>query len=245
MATKPGSLPRWADVSGDIVEPTSGEKDVGWEPDTKPPAQYFNWWQNLVYQWMQYLNDGALSGNHSVAGTLSATGAASLGSTLGVTGLVTATAGLTAAANQHVTVSGTGQFKHGLRTRYVGGGSGYGSGVNVDADGNLLMNNAADIAFYDVPLEVGKRLVGISVRLTDSATGPTTISGELFEKNSSALGTSLAGPVTSDGSGTAQFLPFAYPLNITLGSPAHVVKLTCSGAGSCLIHRVAFDYDEP
>jgi hypothetical protein len=40
-------------------------------------------------------------------------GAITMSSTLAVTGLVTATAGVTAAANQHVTVSGTGRHKHG------------------------------------------------------------------------------------------------------------------------------------
>lgn len=107
MAAKPSATPRWANVGGVIVEPSSGKKDVGWLSDERPPAQYFNWWKNLAYQWFEYLKDGALSGAHTID------------STLGVTGLITATAGLVAAVNQHVAVSGTGRFKHGPRTMMV------------------------------------------------------------------------------------------------------------------------------
>lgn len=54
------------------------------------------------------------------AGVLAASNALSqpvaMTSTLAVTGLITATAGATVGANAHVTVSGTGRFKHGDRT---------------------------------------------------------------------------------------------------------------------------------
>ena len=56
---KPTTYPRWADVGGDIVEPTSGKKDVGWVSDEEPPAQYFNWLLNLLYQWVVYLDASA------------------------------------------------------------------------------------------------------------------------------------------------------------------------------------------
>jgi len=54
---KPTSLPRWAtDVGAMITEPTEGKKDSGWAPLEKPPAQYFNWWQKVVYLWAVYLD---------------------------------------------------------------------------------------------------------------------------------------------------------------------------------------------
>lgn len=65
MATKPTTLPRFADVSGDIVEPTSGKKDVGWVAGEEPPAQYFNWLLYWLYKWTEYLNDGDLQGPHT------------------------------------------------------------------------------------------------------------------------------------------------------------------------------------
>ncbi len=55
---RPTVTPRWANVSGDIVEPSSGRKDQGWVAGKRAPAQYFNWWQKLVYDWQQYFDGG-------------------------------------------------------------------------------------------------------------------------------------------------------------------------------------------
>lgn len=73
---KPGSLPRWADgASAQIVEPPSGTKDTGWGTGEKPANSYFNWFWNLVYQWISYLDAGALEGDHSITGNASVFGA--------------------------------------------------------------------------------------------------------------------------------------------------------------------------
>lgn len=57
MTTKPGTLPEWAtDGGADVVEPTTLEKQTGWILSQKPPAQWFNWWQLLVFRWVQWLN---------------------------------------------------------------------------------------------------------------------------------------------------------------------------------------------
>jgi hypothetical protein len=74
MSTKPVTLPRWANVGGDIVTPLTGKQDIGWVEGEDPPAPYFNWLFYNLYKWAEYLNDGALSGNHSIAGNLSVTG---------------------------------------------------------------------------------------------------------------------------------------------------------------------------
>lgn len=62
--TKPTTLPRWGEIAGsqgvvgaNEVEPASGKKDTGWVPGEEPPAEYFNWWKRLVYDWIQYIND--------------------------------------------------------------------------------------------------------------------------------------------------------------------------------------------
>ncbi len=56
--TRPSKYPRWADVSGGIVEPSSGHKDVGFSPGGKGIANYFDWLFNLTYQWIQHLDQG-------------------------------------------------------------------------------------------------------------------------------------------------------------------------------------------
>lgn len=81
MATKPTDTGPWATdtnyPAGPEVEAGSPTKvlpdeedTVGWRPAQKPPAQKLNRWQNLIYQWMQYLSDGDLTGGVSVAGGL-------------------------------------------------------------------------------------------------------------------------------------------------------------------------------
>jgi hypothetical protein len=55
---KPTTLPRWATGgAADIVEPSEGQKDLGWAVGDKPPAQFFNWLQRRTYDWMAWLND--------------------------------------------------------------------------------------------------------------------------------------------------------------------------------------------
>ena len=40
------------------VEPSGGKQSEGWEPGERPAAQYMNWWQNNVYQWIDYIDTG-------------------------------------------------------------------------------------------------------------------------------------------------------------------------------------------
>lgn len=45
---------RWAtDVSADVVEPISGDKDVGWTDAEEPPAEYMNWLHKGAYEWVR------------------------------------------------------------------------------------------------------------------------------------------------------------------------------------------------
>ncbi len=57
MSTKPSDLPTWAtDGGADIVEPNAGKQALGHRAGERPPAQYFNWWQNLVFQWIEWID---------------------------------------------------------------------------------------------------------------------------------------------------------------------------------------------
>lgn len=66
MAVKPTNTARWAETAGgtpsaDIVEPSSGKKDEGWQPGEEPPCETQNWWQNAVHQWIKYLDAGSMN----------------------------------------------------------------------------------------------------------------------------------------------------------------------------------------
>lgn len=61
---KPSKLPRWGELAGNYgvvgpneVEPNEGKKDIGWVPADEPPAENFNWFKRLVYDWLQYFNE--------------------------------------------------------------------------------------------------------------------------------------------------------------------------------------------
>jgi hypothetical protein len=60
MADLPNDLPEWCtdpddDPTADIVAPSAGIRAEGWNPGDGVPAQFLNWWQNLVGQWLVML----------------------------------------------------------------------------------------------------------------------------------------------------------------------------------------------
>jgi len=65
MATKPTSLPTWATDAGTTVEPSAGQKAAGFSVGTRPPARWWNWLMNVVYQWCNYVNE-MRTGEHIV-----------------------------------------------------------------------------------------------------------------------------------------------------------------------------------
>jgi hypothetical protein len=91
---KPTDVPTWATDANypagpepeagtpTKVEPLAGKQAIGWRPSEYPPAQYLNWAMNLAGQWAQYLNDGALDGDHSIDGNLEVTGDITVGGTI-------------------------------------------------------------------------------------------------------------------------------------------------------------------
>lgn len=44
-----------------ITEPTTAKKQQGWRSPEKPPDGYFNWYMKLVYQWIEFFNEGGAS----------------------------------------------------------------------------------------------------------------------------------------------------------------------------------------
>lgn len=54
--SKPSKYPEWAD-GGTIVEPSGAKKSLGWIVE-KPPYQFFNWLFNLIYQWVEWFDQG-------------------------------------------------------------------------------------------------------------------------------------------------------------------------------------------
>lgn len=55
--TKPSKYPEWASGGTGITEPGAPKKILGWIVE-KPPFQFFNWLFNLIYLWIQWLDQG-------------------------------------------------------------------------------------------------------------------------------------------------------------------------------------------
>jgi len=54
MAIRPDKLPVWATgTDAEKTEPTTNKREKGWILE-KPAYQFFNWWMNLVYNWIKF-----------------------------------------------------------------------------------------------------------------------------------------------------------------------------------------------
>lgn len=57
MPTRPTDDIEWAtDGAAELDEPSTGEKQVGWVHNTKPPAHWFNWFQRAYWRWIVYID---------------------------------------------------------------------------------------------------------------------------------------------------------------------------------------------
>lgn len=175
------------------------------------------------------------------------TGALSFSNTFAA--LITANAGVTAAVNQHVTLSGTGDLKHGKRTLPITGhafhsnnAAAYGGSIGVagiSAAGVLLD------AYATIPLRDGDRILEIRFFVADSATGPTKVTG-VYGTISGAAGATIAGTPASAGTGANQTLSIlAQTTTITAGLSYWLRALTTSGTNFTELYMVEIDYDHP
>lgn len=53
---KPTNLAEWGTGTAPIVEPTLPQKQAGFAVSDRPPAQWFNWFWNLVHLWIVWLD---------------------------------------------------------------------------------------------------------------------------------------------------------------------------------------------
>lgn len=54
---RPDEFPDWATAGSNTVAPPTSLRTAGWAAFTAPPAQFFNWCQNLIGRWVRYLDD--------------------------------------------------------------------------------------------------------------------------------------------------------------------------------------------
>jgi hypothetical protein len=239
VVAKPASTPWWANVGGAIVAPSAGELDVGHVTAERPPAQYENWWKNLMWQWSEYLKDGAMSGAFTfdspvaIEGTVTIAGALSLASSL------------TMAVSQHVVISGTGRYKHGTYSQSIGAAAfdiNTGGTVTRSAGGCAL---SAGVLWAPIMLPIGARVSAIRVYLIDNATGPTRMALQFWRVAAGAQ-TTIATSSQSLGNATEQSIAVTgLSPDIESGKFYQLVASIATGAASCTVRGAGVDYSMP
>lgn len=235
---KPTSTPRWADVGGDIVEPSAGKKNVGWLADERPPAQYFNWLLNTIYLWCKWIDDGvwtAVSGAFS--GAISAASAA-------ISGAITAATGVFSGAVSVVGFTNTGADYHGVRSSVlslaVAGKAA--SGTWVRGGGGVYSATAGNVYEIALPFRVGDRIKSWSITfLYDGSTD--TYTGRLLRITPTGATTISTNTSTAPGAAGAP-----YPLTVgeTLATPEVVSSGECfileleTNAGTTMPATIAY-----
>lgn len=145
--------------------------------------------------------------------------------------LTTFSAGATASANQHFTVSGTGEYKHGTKRRPVSPNTGNGSGFTM-GDGMITASGACTF-WVPLTLEVGERITGCSYTIDGDGAVTFTVSVDHY----SATGTKTQIGAASGTTPSATPTTFAIA-GLTATTLANneqvVVKYTFSGANGVL-----------
>lgn len=180
MASKPSVVPVWNTGANNRITPSAGKKILGDLPNERPPAQYRNWLHGLAGDWFQYLSDGVISGAWSFLD------------------------GLSAAANKHIAVSGTGRFKHGDMVKNISpmlfsSGSGWADGGTVFfGDSGYVKSTGAGHIVFPIPMVEGERIKSLVFARFGDATGPDFTALQVFKLGSNGTATDITAAATTD-----------------------------------------------
>jgi len=182
----------------------------------------------------------------STAGVLTSGDADNMqvGGTLGVTGLITATAGVTAAANQHVTVSGTGEFKHGNRVKLIMPLSGFAnSNWQVGAPPTTMTSTAgAGTLFVPVDLHAGDRIKSVSYLLFGNGVTDITVTVNV---NDAAMAETSIGTLTTSNQPASWSVITIDVTDTTLVANGGCSITFAANAAGIILGNIAVTYDHP
>lgn len=121
-----------------------------------------------------------------------------------VSGLITASAGVTAASGQHITVSGAGEYKHGSKWMHLPAlglpeDSAALDNINVNAGYVTCASSATTEWRVPIPLQRGERILGSEVRLNRGGSG--SIVTTLRKWDGAGAQTNIATATTAAGTG--------------------------------------------
>lgn len=227
---RPGSEPVWATNANYLAGPAVGTPTVvapsgpvqaeGWEPGQKPGAQNQNWWQNLVYQWIHWLQAGVLDGAWEFTGNVKIDG------NLEVDGTFTTSRSITLPCHP------VNSFETTIHTVPLGalGQSGSKAGWTLGSDGSKFV-------YYAVTgLRAGDTITGYAMTLRKINAG-TTIASHFVTSTNSGDAVS-AGDSQSGGVGTYNLGPSDALALVYSAAAAYYIKITPGGTAGDAIDTV-------
>ena len=151
---------------------------------------------------LQVSSAGAVTASNTVANAVTLSSSLSVGTTLGVTGLITASAGLTAGNNQDITLQGTGVLKHGSIVSVVSSLGGSGAGFTPSA--GYVVSSGANTWYVPVDLDEGERLTALSYAVYGDGAAGVTVTVTAYD--SAGAGTVLgAATVTNQAASWTRY----------------------------------------
>lgn len=152
----------------------------------------------------------------------------------------------TLAANQSISVSGTGSYKHGTRTLSISTYAFWSASTIARTSSGISANPILSNTGFAIVLPVNKRILAIRMFIQDSATGPTTYNFTFDSLTSAGVHTTIGTSNTSTGAGTDQTLTLTgLTTTITAGSSYSVSVVNVAGSGTSKLYSAEVDYDEP
>lgn len=248
MAVKPlvGNA-RWAVSAAGVpgsnnVAPNSGQRDTGWNLNQIGVSSFFNVLAFEAFRWFQYLDEGQLSGDHSIDGNLDVNDDLTvLGSLVAGPATLGNVAAVDVTASGDFIASGSSRYRHGTRTLVIAPGEAYGTGLTPTGTGGITLDATGDEAFINIPLFVGKRITAVRVRVIDNATGTTRLTVALVSKVDASITTETS--MQSAGNGTLQTISMS-PNEVMASGTAYMLRMSINASNSVVVHRVEVDYDD-
>ncbi len=159
------------------------------------------------------------------------------------TGIVVETGSIAMIANESITVSGTGDYKHGLKTKII-------PVINVVAPGTTtsFVNFINTGVSLGISMRVGDRILAVRAIITDNVTGPTKVVVNLETALAGAAFAANATSTQSLGNATVQTLTVtaaAGGLSVVSGSVYGVILAPSTGSATCTLWSIEVDYDRP
>lgn len=216
MSTKPTILPEWNTGGANRTEPSPTRKVLGFTLGERPPGGYFNHLFHWTYKWIEYLKDGAFSGNHSIAGDLNVTGA----------------------------LTGTGVLKHGDKTRTLNAWALERDGGWVVVAGGIQATTD-DVAYGSVPFDVGERVKSLKIALKGNAAADGDITVTVSKVANDGTTTAIGTGVSNNQSNAWADLTVALTATTITDGIAVVIGISSSVEGGITVGNMRFTYDRP